>query len=366
MNRVDVDLEGTTYPILIDAWSLSEMGEVIRERIGRKSGVIITDKTVNELYGQDLQDSLKGENLNFEKLIVEPGEGSKSLETAGRLYEDLAELNLHRDSVVLAFGGGVVGDLAGFVGSTFLRGVSVIQIPTTLLAQVDSSVGGKTAVNLSRGKNLVGTFHQPEMVLIDPEVLNTLSPADVRSGLGEVLKYGLIWDMDFFREVTENLVLFENVEDPVELESPISRCCEIKAEVVGKDERDKGMRQILNFGHTLGHGIEAVSGYGEMKHGEAVIWGMIGESWISLNRGYISEEIFSDLLDALTRLFLPSLPEDLTDSELLGYIKRDKKVRDGVINSVLLTEPGEDVIVEEVTEAEIKDAREFLTGLEVS
>ncbi|MFW6005892.1 MAG: 3-dehydroquinate synthase [Candidatus Bipolaricaulota bacterium] len=365
MSLVKVDLEGTSYPIIIEAGSLSSAGEVIRKRIGRKKGVVITDETVDELYGSDLEDSLRKEGMKFDKLVVEPGEDSKSLDNAGRLYQELAEQNLHRDSVVLAFGGGVVGDLAGFVGSTYLRGLPVIQVPTTLLAQVDSSVGGKTAINLSRGKNLVGTFHQPEVVIIDPVVLDTLSSPDVRSGLGEVLKYGLIWDDNFFWKTVENLELFEEVGDPEELESPVSQCCEIKAEVVGRDELDKGIRKILNFGHTIGHGIEAGSGYGELKHGEAVIWGMIGELWISLNRGYLTDGTFERLLGALTQLSLPSPPEDLTDTRLLEYISRDKKVRDGVINCVLIKEPGEEVDVERVGGAELKGAWEFLRSLEV-
>ncbi|MBS3736182.1 MAG: 3-dehydroquinate synthase [Candidatus Bipolaricaulota bacterium] len=366
MNLVEVGLEEASYPIIIEASSLSSTGEVIRKRIGRKRGVVITDETVDELYGSDLDDSLRNEGMKIDKLVVEPGEGSKSLDVAGRLYQELAELNLHRDSVVLAFGGGVVGDLAGFVGSTFLRGLPVIQVPTTLLAQVDSSVGGKTAINLARGKNLVGTFHQPEIVLIDPVVLETLSSADVRSGLGEVLKYGLIWDENFFWKTVESLELFEEVGDPEELEASVSRCCEIKAEVVGRDELDKGLRQILNFGHTIGHGIEAGSGYGELKHGEAVIWGMIGELWISLNRGYLTDETFDQILGALTRLSLPALPDDLTNARLLEYIHRDKKVRDGVINCVLIKEPGEDIDLERVGDTELKGAWEFLRSLEVS
>ncbi len=366
MNQVDVELDATSYPILIEAFSLSSLGKPIRERFGRKKGVIITDENVDRLYGSALEDSLEDENLRFTKLVIQPGEASKSLGTAECLYEELAELNLHRDSVVLAFGGGVIGDLAGFIGSTFLRGLPVIQIPTTLLAQVDSSVGGKTAVNLSHGKNLVGTFHQPKMVAIDPIVLATLSPADIRSGIGEVIKYGLIWDEDFFWETAKNIERFHDVEDPNKLESTIARCCEIKAEVVGQDELDRGIRQILNFGHTIGHGIEAGSGYGEMKHGEAVIWGMIGEIWISFNRDYLIEETFSDLVRVLRSLSLPPLPDNLSDSDLLEYIRRDKKVRSGVINSVLLRDLGKDVVVEEVSEAELEGAWEFLTGLDVS
>lgn len=364
MEKVDVGLDEIGYSIITDTSSLERVGELIQGEFGRVDGAVITDENVDRLYGEKLLQSLKASDLDFTSLVVEPGEGSKSLETAKRLYEDLAELSLHRDSVILAFGGGVVGDLAGFVGSTFLRGVTVIQVPTTLLAQVDSSVGGKTAVNLPQGKNLVGTFHQPELVVIDPDLLSTLAPADVRSGLGEVLKYGLIRDEDFFRHLIEIRGLFENFDNDERMEAIISRCCEIKAEVVEEDELDQGIRQILNFGHTLGHGIEASSGYGEIKHGEAVIWGMIGESWISVNRGYISREDFSNLVDGLTSFDLPPLPADLTGAELLDYVKRDKKARKGSINSVLLKRVGK-AVIEEVGESEIRGAWNYLKELEV-
>ena len=365
MTRVEVDLDMGAYSIIIESGVLSTAGRAIRESVGERRTVVVTDETVKRLYGSTLVDSLREEDITVDELVVEPGESSKSLETAARLYEDLAGLNIDRDSVMLAFGGGVVGDLAGFVGSTFLRGLTVIQIPTTLLAQVDSSVGGKTAVNLSRGKNLVGTFHQPDLVVIDPSVLTTLSPSDVRSGLGEVLKYGLIRDSGFFWGTVENIDLFHDLGDRENLESSISRCCEIKAEVVGRDERDRGIRRILNFGHTIGHGIEAGCGYGKIKHGEAVIWGMIGEIWISFDRGYLEENSFRNLIAALTKLSLPRLPDDLSGADLLDYVRRDKKVRDGRINSVLLSDPGGKVMVEEVSEREIKDAWEFLLDLEV-
>lgn len=365
MKKVEVKLKAKSYPILIEASSLFEVGSLINENMGSARGALITDETVDRLYGDKLISSLKSGGLDFEKLVVEPGEGSKSLETSESLYEKLAQLNLHRDSLILAFGGGVIGDLAGFVGSTFLRGLPVIQIPTTLLAQVDSSVGGKTAVNLSRGKNLVGTFHQPELVIIDPRVLTTLSKSDVRSGLGEVLKYGLIRDGDFFERVVNNKSLFNDFDDYRELEKIISRCCEIKAEVVTEDELDKGVRRILNFGHTLGHGVEAGAGYGEIKHGEAVIWGMIGESWISMNRGYLGKEEFSDLVGVLTEMDLPPLPENLPERELLEYVKRDKKVRSETINCVLIKDSIGEVVVEEVDETEVKEAWNYLTELEV-
>lgn len=360
-----MELGSDSYRIVVDTSALSRVGELIREELGQVDGAVITDENVERLYGAKLTDSLESSGLDFSRHVVVPGEESKSLETAEGLYEDLAELSLHRDSVILAFGGGVVGDLAGFVGSTFLRGVAVVQLPTTLLAQVDSSVGGKTAVNLPQGKNLVGTFHQSELVVIDPQVLSTLTPEDVRSGMGEVIKYGLIRDENFFRSLMENRTMMEDLDDVREVEKTIARCCEIKAEVVEEDELDQGIRQILNFGHTLGHGIEAGSGYGEVKHGEAVIWGMIGEGWISAKRGYIDEDTLLKLSDGLTDFDLPPLPDQLTEAELLDYVKRDKKARKETINSVLLKDIGK-AAVEEVKEEEIKGAWNYLKELEVS
>ncbi|MCF7875740.1 3-dehydroquinate synthase [Candidatus Bipolaricaulota bacterium] len=363
MKTVDVDPGNTAYSILIDADSLSGFGEFVKERFGKIDGAVITDETVDRLYGGELADSLEAAGHDCGKLVVEPGEESKSPEAAKNLYRDLVHMELHRDSFILAFGGGVVGDLAGFVGSTFLRGIPVIQIPTTLLAQVDSSVGGKTAVDLPEGKNLVGTFYQPEAVFIDPVVLETLDPADVRSGLGEVLKYGLIWDEELFQKVNGNGDLFEDFNDQAELEGIISRCCEIKAEIVTEDERDRGIRQILNFGHTIGHGIEAGAGYGEMKHGEAVLWGMIGESWISARRGYLSQESLEEIVSALRGFALPPLPADLSEERLLKYVKLDKKVRRERINSVLLERIGGEAIVKEISESEVTAAWDYLTEL---
>ncbi len=362
MRRVDVELDSAGYPVLIEESLLPSVGDLIERCLGPERTVVITDRNVDDLYGEKLEQSLEEGGTEFEKLVVPPGEGSKSLPVARRLYEDLAGFSLDRDSAIVAFGGGVIGDLAGFVGSTFLRGLSVVQVPTTLLAQVDSSVGGKTAVNIPQGKNLVGAFHQPELVIIDPLVLATLSPSDLRSGLGEVLKYGLIRDRELFWKVVEDGSLPQGQDDPEEI---IGRCCEIKAEIVGEDERDRGLRQILNFGHTLGHGIEAGCGYGNMKHGEAVLWGMIGESWISRHRGYLREETFSKLVEALIGFGLAPLPGDLAGEKLLEYVSRDKKARGGRINSVLIQEPGEEVVVEEVSSQELVTAWEFLTGLEV-
>lgn len=364
MEEIEVELDSRSYPIHIEEGSLITLGERLKSYVSSRRVVVITDQHVDDLYGEKLVDSLGETDIEMEKVIVSPGEQSKSIPVARRLYQDLAKLKVGRDSVVVAFGGGVVGDLAGFVASTFLRGLRFVQVPTSLLAQVDSSVGGKTAVNLSEGKNLVGTFYQPRLVLIDPKVLSTLSEMDVRSGLGEVFKYGIIADRDFFDRVVANLQVFEELTDFQELEKVIGRCCRIKAEVVARDERDRGLRKILNFGHTLGHGIEAGSGYVFMRHGEAVIWGMLGELWISHNRGNLTGSALRGCVDSLRGVNLPLLPEDLTEEQVLEHVRLDKKSRDGTIYSVIVNEIGKDVCVEAVEESEIRKAFDFIMNLQ--
>lgn len=361
MESLEVDLGSRSYPILISDGSLSEVGEKLRENTVGGEFVVISDENVDELYGEVLTGSLSGAGLSFDTLVIPPGEESKSLETAGDLYDELSVMDLDRESGVIAFGGGVVGDLAGYVASTFLRGINLVQVPTTLLAQVDSSVGGKTAVNLESGKNLVGTFYQPEMVVIDPSVLRTLSDRDLRSGLGEVLKYGLIWDQELYEAVVNDLVLFKDFHDMKKLEVVLQRCCNIKAEVVKRDEKDRGLRQILNFGHTIGHGLEAGLGYGAMRHGEAVIWGMMGESWISHRRGMLSNGELEEILSSLQRIDLPELPDDIRAEEVLTYVRRDKKNRGGRIQSVLIRSLGGEAVVRSINDEEVIGALDFLS-----
>ncbi|MFW6049119.1 MAG: 3-dehydroquinate synthase [Candidatus Bipolaricaulota bacterium] len=363
MEEIEVDLGQRSYYITIEEGSLKDAGGWLLEISPSNDFVVITDETVDDLYRKELSRSLDEAGCRYDRLVIPPGEKSKNLSTAGELYERLGELNLDRDSTLVAFGGGVVGDLGGFLASTFLRGLSLVQIPTTLLAQVDSSVGGKTAINLSAGKNMVGTFYQPQGVLIDPLVLTTLADPDVRSGLGEVLKYGLIWDEKLFHTVVSDLGSFYTLDNASRVERVIRRCCEIKAEIVRLDERDRGLRQILNFGHTVGHGVEAGSGYGYMRHGEAVLWGMIGEAWISRDKGGLSEAALEEIVASLKEVNAPPLPGDLTGGELLKYVKRDKKNRGGRINSVLLEGIGGDAVVNTLEEEEIISALEYLEGL---
>ncbi len=364
MKKIEVDLDSCSYPILIEEGSLIVVGERLESYLSARQVVAITDEHVDDLYGEKLVNSLGLTDIGMVKLVVSPGEESKSISVAKKLYQDLAKLNLSRDSVVVAFGGGVVGDLAGFVASTFLRGLRYVQVPTTLLAQVDSSVGGKTGVNLSEGKNLVGTFYQPRLVLIDPEILSTLSDRDVRSGLGEILKYGIIWDKDLLNRVVSNIQVFQELKDCQELEGVIARCCGIKTEIVTRDEKDRGLRKVLNFGHTLGHGIEAGLGYGSMRHGEAVIWGMVGELWISYRRGNLSEDTLQEVVDSLTSISLPKIPQDFTQGRLLEYVSQDKKSREETIYSVIVNEIGEDVSVEPVDRSEIGGALDFIMNLQ--
>jgi len=362
MKSIEVGLAERGYEIAVEAGSLEELGERVKEVFPGGKAALITDENVAELYGERALESMQGAEVETILRAVEPGEGSKDLEVAGELYDWLIEEGVGRDGTVLAFGGGVVGDLAGFVASTYLRGVNLIQIPTTLLAQVDSSVGGKTAVDRAGGKNLVGSFYQPSFVLVDPLVLGTLSAEDWRSGLGEVLKYGLIWDEELFFQVTEGMEEIRDLEEMELVEEIIARCCEIKAEVVARDERDRGLRMILNFGHTLGHGLEAAAGYGSMRHGEAVIWGMIGESWLSRRRGYLSsseQERIEKFLLAVDPIPLPEMETDL----LLEYVGKDKKVTGGKPRCVFLKGIGGETPVEEVEEEELRAGFRYLLEL---
>ncbi len=267
-------------------------------------------------------------------VTIPDGERAKTLRTVSRLIDVMLELGLTRQSTVIALGGGVVGDVAGFAASVYLRGISVVQVPTTLLAQVDSSVGGKTGVNHSAGKNLIGTFHQPHLVIADPGLLASLPPREYRSGLWEALKYGVIRDRDLFVQFERRLPEILH-KDPGVLEDLVYRCLRIKADVVEKDSKEGGLRRILNFGHTLGHAIEAASNYRRIKHGEAVGHGMIGATRIAEQLGRISGKEASRIDNAVRSIgALPSIAR-LSVKEIMKSMRHDKKIRDGNIHFVL-------------------------------
>lgn len=336
MHSVSVQLGSRSYHIRIAPGLLKTLGaECARLKLGERCA-IITDKNAGRFFARVVFDSLVREGFSPVLITVAAGETAKSLRTVESCYNQLAAHRLERKSFIVALGGGVVGDLAGFVAATYLRGIPFVQVPTTLLAQVDSSVGGKTGVNLRAGKNLVGAFYQPRLVLCDLDTLKTLPEREFRSGLAEVIKYGIIYDAALFAQLERTLLQILKREKAA-LAPVIARCCEIKAEIVSQDETESGLRSILNFGHTIGHAIENSSGYGKFLHGEAISIGQIAAA-------RLSEEILGLSASEARRiqeLFRKSgLPETIRLSaarrkKLLEAMRLDKKSVDGQVRFVL-------------------------------
>lgn len=362
MKEVIVELGERSYPIYIEAGALKDLGGLYREwRLGERAA-IITDRTVEKLYGAQALAQLKEAGIDVQLIPVPPGESSKSLEWLDRLYTRLIWAGFDRDSTIVALGGGVVGDLAGFAAATFLRGIPWVQVPTTLLAQVDASVGGKVGINHRLGKNLIGTFHQPQFVIIDPQLLLTLPERELRAGLSEVIKHSLIRDAKLFEQLEAHLEDFISLSDLDRISWLIQRSIEIKSEMVSADERERGSRALLNFGHTIGHALEAATKYRYFLHGEAVAWGMLGEAWISQEKGLLAQEEFERLHSLLRRLSIPALPVGLAEEALLEYIHRDKKVRQRRVRIVLLRQLGQ-AELSEVSETEIRSSLKDLQRL---
>jgi 3-dehydroquinate synthase len=313
---------------------LAGAASFLRERVPAQHAVIVTDSGV-AAHAERVAAALTADKLRCEVLTVPAGEGSKSLAQAERLWNKLVALKADRTTAIVAVGGGVVGDLAGFVAASFARGLDFIQIPTTLLAQVDSSVGGKTGVNLPAAKNIVGAFWQPRGVLIDLDVLATLPEREYRSGLAEVVKYGVILDAAFFAYLEQHADELA-ARDAAALEHVIARSCRLKADVVEKDERElTGLRAVLNYGHTFCHAIETVSGYGTYLHGEAVAIGMVCASRLAESLGRIGPEVTERQRVLLTRLSLPTVVGGLDHDALVAAMARDKKVEHGRLRFVL-------------------------------
>lgn len=360
MRIVEVNLGARSYSIYIEAGALERIGELSRQNALGRTVAVITDSTVGSLYAERVTSSLQHDGFQVHVFQVPPGEETKSLRTAGNLYGKLIKARLDRKSTVVALGGGVVGDLAGFVAATFLRGVTFVQVPTTLLAQTDSSVGGKVGVNHRLGKNLIGSFYQPRFVVIDPCVLRSLPVRELQAGLGEVVKYGLIWDENLFHLLESSLERIIDASDLQLMETIIENCCRIKAEVVGKDEREGGLRRILNFGHTIGHALEAVTHYGFFRHGEAVILGMRAMSWLSYENGLLSKQDLERIDNLLQRIPVSRTLPAITSKGVLSKIHLDKKTSDGRLNVVLLSEIGQAVIKEGIEEEKIVRAISYL------
>lgn len=355
MANLNVNLGSASYTIHIKADQLNILGQLLATMDLSNHALVITDNNVQSLYGNKILTELQSAGFTVGIYSINPGEQSKSSDEAMAIYTKAIELKLDRKSPIIALGGGVVGDLAGFVAATYLRGVPFIQVPTSLLAQVDSSVGGKVAVNHPLGKNLIGAFYQPKLVFIDTQLLSTLPERELYTGLAEVIKYGIIADREFFTYLIKNHEALLNRENDA-VTNIISRSCSIKADVVGKDEHETGMRAILNFGHTIGHAIEAYTGYKKYNHGEAVAIGMHGAVLISYQLGLCSKQTVDEVRTAISIFKLPLKAEDCPAEAILPLLTRDKKAVNGKINWVLLNAIGEVLIVNDVSEAVIRKA----------
>jgi 3-dehydroquinate synthase len=345
--RVDIALAERGYPILIGPHLLENEG-LLAEFIHARNLLIVTNETIAPLYLRPLQSALKQHRTAA--VVLPDGEQYKTLETMSRIIDALVNERMNRDAAVVALGGGVIGDMAGFAAACYQRGIDYVQVPTTLLAQVDSSVGGKTAVNHPRAKNMIGAFHQPRVVIADTTTLQTLPEREYRAGIAEIVKYGLIYDAAFFGWLEENAdALLRRVDGAVI--HAVRRSCEIKAEVVGVDEREQGLRAILNLGHTFGHAIETASGYGNWLHGEAVAAGMVMAADLSERLGWLPRADKERAIALLRRFELPVEPPRIGAERARELMGLDKKVLDGRLRLVLLRSLGQADVVSDYSSA---------------
>jgi len=363
LRKVIVRVKGRNYPIYIGWGIFDEFPKVCLSHKIKPHIAIITDTNVANLYLDKLLKILTKSGYKPEPIIVKSGESSKSLSIAMKIYTRLIEINLRRDETIIAFGGGVIGDLAGFVAATFLRGVNLIQFPTTLLAQVDSSIGGKVGINHPLGKNLIGAFHHPAFVFSDVALLKSLPQREITCGLGEVVKYGIIKNKKIFESIENDAEKILKL-DPKIITEIVHKSVVVKSTIVEMDEREKKLRMILNFGHTIGHGIEASLNYKKLKHGEAVMLGIVGESFISLKRGLMNEKTFERIKNLICSLGV-KFPKKLLDKEkILTHIGYDKKIFSERLNMYLPLGIGKMKFVDDVKFAEFEEAVEFLFNFE--
>lgn len=362
--KVVIQCENGTYPILLNnkfgplVKALNEIGGYDRKIC------IVTDSNVEKQYADEITSLLSASFKTVILFVFQAGEQQKNLSTVGNLYEILIKNKFDRKDLLLALGGGVVGDLTGFTAATYLRGIDFIQVPTSLLAMVDSSIGGKTGVDYLHYKNMVGAFYQPKLVYINIDSLHTLPESQYYAAMGEILKHGLIQDASYYEWLINHLVEIYEKDTPV-LEEMVLRSIQIKQAVVEEDPKEKGLRAILNFGHTIGHAIESLKQF-QMLHGECVALGMQAAAYISWKRGYIEKEEFFEIRDMFVGFHLPISLDDLETKDILEVMKNDKKTVGGTIQFILLKEIGKAVIDKTVTETEMTEAIDYikLTWLE--
>lgn len=358
--RVNVDLGERSYDIHIGEGVLRRAGEIIKPFLSRPQTVIVSDENVAALHLETLQEALRQEGIESSAVVMPAGEKTKSYEKLAYLCDALLEKGVERNDCIIAFGGGVIGDLAGFAASVLRRGVNFVQIPTSLLAQVDSSVGGKTGINSRHGKNLVGAFHQPQAVIIDIALLDTLAPRELAAGYAEVAKYGLLGDEPFFVWLEENApALFAG--DAQARVKAISQSCQAKADIVGRDEKEAGVRALLNLGHTFGHALEGATGYGDrLLHGEGVSVGMVLAFRYCERLGLVEKGTSQRVISHLAGVGLPTtlgdIPGDLPDAQtLVNFMRQDKKASGGKLVFVLANAIGDSFVAKDVSESDITD-----------
>lgn len=354
MEELQVGLGDRSYPIIIDNGCLQRVGEDLLTKNIAKRYAVVADDMVADLYGDLVMANLKVAGISAELLVFPHGEANKTLQTIGDLAGSLARLGFDRKDALIGLGGGVTGDITGFLAASYMRGIPFVQLPTTLLAQVDSSVGGKTGVDIPEGKNLVGAFYQPKAVYIDTTVLKTLPPEELLGGLGEVIKYGVIRDKEFFHFLRENRLGILNLE-PELIKKTVRICCKIKSEVVSEDEREGGVRRILNYGHTIGHAVEGASDY-TLIHGLAVSIGMVAAAKLAELNGLLEKDDCRQIIDILESYDMPVVvPSSLDRARIKKYLLTDKKTVGGKVFYVLPTEIGKTVVTDKVTEKQVDE-----------
>ena len=386
IRRIPVQLGQRSYKIIVGHGLLTDAAKWLAPlQLGRRS-VVITDRNVAHRFGKKLMAALNAGGYKTSLVVIPAGEKAKTLAQTARIYNALLDARLGRDGFVMGLGGGVVGDLAGFVAATYLRGIDFVQVPTSLVAQVDAAIGGKTGVNLSRGKNLVGAFWQPRLVLCDLDTLKTLPAREYRSGWAEVIKYGIIRDADLFGVLGKFLQIahgdstgrdaFESRgrrrgrlnhstiqpfnEIPMDI---VTRCCQIKAEIVSADEHENDQRALLNFGHTLGHALETATNYRRYSHGEAISIGMVAAAWLSVKHAGLATQEADRIQNTLQAAGLPTLwPRETRQEKILQAIQLDKKVRAGKIRFVLIRRIGEALISNDMTWKAVREVINVCRG----
>ena len=362
MNKMNVNLDrkiDNSYEIHVGEKIMDRMGLILAKKNWAGRYILITDSHINALHGQKVEDALKKTDLRIDRITVPPGETAKAMGTVLSIVEKLIALGADRSTALIALGGGVIGDLTGFVASIFMRGIPVVQIPTTLLAQVDSSIGGKTAVDTDAGKNLLGTFHQPKSVFIDLTFLQTLPEEQFRSGLAEMIKYGVI-ESPVLLDAIEAAAAGGELRESAFLEKVITAACRIKKGIVELDEWDRGLRRILNFGHTVGHAVEAASAY-SLSHGEAVAIGMVAAAILSEQLHYLPADDRRRIVSVIRAVGLPDrIPGNLNLEEIASRIARDKKKKGETVQFVLLKKLGVPIVNGGIPEKMMKKTLEGL------